>query len=121
MSIKEIIAAVIIIALLTGLSIPLLMGKGGVILVRKFTTFRNEEEKKKGQRMCRITGAGLLFLDILVLLAFLFNSILPPYFLFILLAAVLGVVVLVYYYQNKIIKELVDMQQEEQKKQQDGK
>ena len=46
MSIKEIIAAVIIIALLTGLSIPLLMGKGGVILVRKFTTFRNEEEKQ---------------------------------------------------------------------------
>ena len=116
MTLKVLIAVIVILVILTALAIPLLMGKGGIILVRKYTTFRNEEEKKKGQRLCRQTGLGLLAIDVLLLLAVIFNAYLPGYFLYILIAAILGVVALVYYSQNKTIQELVDMQKDEDKK-----
>lgn len=114
MSIRITIAVLLTAAVLTALAVPLLMGRGAIILVRKYTTFRNEEEKKKGQKICRITGAGLLVLDAVILAAYFLNDRLPSWFMYVILGIILAVIMVISYSQNKIIRELMDMQKEEQ-------
>ena len=67
------------IAILAGISILLLLGKGS-FLIAGFNTASNEQKSKYNvKRLCRIVGGGTSLLTIMLTVSFLYNGNLPIY------------------------------------------
>ena len=73
----------IVFSLLLVISIILLSGHGSTLIAGYNTTSKKEKERIDQKKLCRIVGAGLLPIAVLVLIMAIFLDTLPSFFVYI--------------------------------------
>ena len=96
----------IVFSLLLVISIILLSGHGSTLIAGYNTASKKEKERIDQKKLCRIVGAGLLPIAVLVLIMALFLDTLPSFFAYILVSFTLLDAVLVIILANTRTKNL---------------
>ena len=96
----------IVFSLLLVISIILLSGHGSTLIAGYNTASKKEKERIDQKKLCRIVGAGLLPIAVLVLIMALFLDTLPSFFAYILVSFTLLDAVLVVILANTRTKNL---------------
>ena len=73
----------IVFSLLLVISIILLSGHGSILIAGYNTASKKEKERIDQKKLCRIVGAGLLPIAVLVLIMAIFLDTLPSFFVYI--------------------------------------
>lgn len=90
--------------ILAVLSIILLSGRGS-FLIAGYNTASEAEKKKYNEKMlCRITGAGMAFIALLLVAMAIWLRVLPPYFSYVFIGVVLLDCALVIFLSNTVCK-----------------
>ena len=96
----------IVFSLLLVISIILLSGHGSTLIAGYNTASKKEKERIDQKKLCRIVGAGILPIAVLVLIMALFLDTLPSFFAYILVSFTLLDAVLVIILANTRTKNL---------------
>ena len=100
----NIIIWIIFLALLL-LSITLLRGHGAGFIAGYNDLPDKKKEEYDEKKLCRVTGAGMLIIDIFILIAGLFDNVLPEEFSLVLLIVILITIFAILVLQSTICKK----------------
>ncbi len=95
----------IIIALCAILSIVLLSGHGADLIAGYNTASKEEKQKYDEKKLCRVTGAGMAVITVLVLISALLMEVLPAWFAYLSGGIVLAVCAVIIILANTICKK----------------
>ena len=85
----------VLIVFLTVISVMLLSGHGSWFIAGYNTASREEKKKYDEPRLCRIVGAGMAVLTVILFVMKVFENILPANFIYVVIGVVLGDVLIV--------------------------
>lgn len=95
----------IVFAVFLILSIVLLTGRGSWLIAGYNTASEEEKSKYDEKKLCRITGAGMLVITVMVLIMELGKSILPAAFAYVFLAVTIIDCVVIIVLMNTVGKK----------------
>jgi len=87
------------------LSIYLLTGRGGWLIAGYNTSSKEEQQKYDEKKLCRVSGAGLLIITILLGVMGIGQEVLPAAFAYVFLAVTIVDCIVLIIIMNKICKK----------------
>ena len=87
------------------LSIVLLTGHGANLITGYNTSSEEEKNKYDEKKLCRVTGAGVAVISVLIFIMAKWNSVLPSSFIFVFIAVTLVVCAVMIILLNTICKK----------------
>ena len=95
----------VVVVIFGVLSIVLLSGRGAFLIAGYNTSSKEEKAKYNKKKLCRVTGAGLFVITVLMFVMAKWNAVLPVWYLYIFGGVTLAVCVIMVVLLNTICKK----------------
>ena len=95
----------IVFVIFAVLSIVLLSGHGSGVISGYNTASKEEKEKYDEKKLCRTMGIGMSIISILILIMWLFESVLPAFFVYIAVGIIVVDVVVIIILGNTLCRK----------------
>lgn len=95
----------VVFAIFAVLSAVLISGRGSWLISGYNTASKKEKAKYDGKKLSRTTGIGMAVIAVLVLIAGLFETVLPASFAYVLIGVILADVIIILIVGNTVCRK----------------